>query len=214
MTTSPTLETIEAAHGVDFTLRYEMHEIVGSADHGYYPDLLTWTVTLQATRYDEEGAVASNDSVATMVLHSVDTDPDNHRESFFSIDSYSHDMLQLAEATMSKWGWAHRIIAVESVELDKKYRGQGIAPIILTKALHRIGGGSFAAILKASPLKQEEMSTEEIAAAEKALGDLWKLAGFTKTTGAYRYLDGDKLSVEGTERKVQTYLRKKNKAAV
>lgn len=209
MTTSPTLEAIEAEHDVEFTLKYEMDEIVGSADNGLHPDLLTWTVTLEASKYDDENDTTSVSSVAKMVLHAVDTDPEDHNEAFFALDSESDGIMRLAEATMNKWGHVNRVIAVDTVQVDEKYRGKGIAPIILAKALHRIGGGSFAAILEASPLNQEGMSATEITASEKALSGLWKRTGFTKVKGGYHYLDGDNLSVDSTERKVQAYLRKK-----
>lgn len=214
MTTSPTLEAIETENDVQFTLKYEMDEIVGSADNGYHPDLNTWTVTLAASKYDSETDTESSTSVGKMILHAVDTDWGSYSETFFALDSYSDSMMKLAEATMSKWGFVTRIIAVDTVEIDEEYRGKGIAPIILTKALHRIGGNTFDAILEASPLHQEGMTAEEITAAEKALSGLWKRAGFKKVKGRYHHLEGESLSVEETERKVQAHLRKKRKSAV
>lgn len=189
MTTSPTLEAIETEHDVEFTLRYGMGETVGSADSGYHPDLNTWNVELIASKYDGDTDNESSSTVVKMVLHSVDIEWGSDEEALLAFDSYSDGIGSLAAATMDKWGFVTRVIAVDTVEVNEEYRGKGIAPIILTKALHRIGGNTFSAILEASPFYPEEMTAEEVKAAKKALSGMWKRAGFTKVKGDYYILE-------------------------
>lgn len=211
MTTSPTLEAIEAEHDVEFTLTYSMGEIVGSADNGYHPDLLTWNVKLMASSYDSKTDIEHLDIVARMTLHSVDLEWGSEDEALGVFDSYSDGMSALAAATFENWNFASRVIAVDTVEVKEEYRGKGIAPLILTKALHRIGGNAFCAILEACPLYPEEMTAEAVKAAKKAISATWKRAGFTKAKGDYYILEGESLNVEEVERKVQANLRKKRK---
>lgn len=211
MTTSSLLEAVELEHGVFFSLRYQMDEILGMADNGYHPELLTWTITLEASKYNAETDEETASTVGKIVAHSVDANWGDYGETLAIFDSHSEWISNLAEETVDSWDVVSRIIAVDTVQLDEEYRGMGIAPVILAKALHRIGGGAFAAILKASPMEQTEMSTKEIKAGEKALGALWECVGFKKVKSAYYYLDGDELSVEETERKVTALVVKKIK---
>lgn len=209
MTTSTTLEAIEIEHDVEFTLVYTLGEIVGSKDNGYHPDLNTWNVNLVASKYDGDTDTESSSTVAKMVLHAVDIEWDGDEQAILAFDSYSDGIGSLAAATMDRWGFVTRVIAVDTVEVNEEYRGKGIAPIILTKALHRIGGNTFSAILEASPFYPEEMTAEEVKVAKKAISGTWKRAGFTKVKGDYYILEGEPLNMVATERKVQANLRKK-----
>ena len=212
MTTSPTLEAIEAEHDVHLALKYGMEESVGAADNGHHPDLLTWHVELVANSYDSDTDSESFDTIAKMTLHSVDLEWGSEDEAMSVFDSYSYGMGALAASSFEKWNFVSRVIAVDTVEVKEEYRGKGIAPIILTKALHRIGGNTFCAILEACPFYPEEMTAEEVKRAKKSLSGLWKRAGFTKVKDDYYILEGEYLNVEETERKVQAHLHKKRKA--
>jgi len=211
MTTSPTLAAIETEHDVEFTLTYSMGEIVGSADNGYHSDLNTWHVELIASKFEGDTETESFETVAKMTLHSVDLEWGAEDGALDVFDSYSDGIGSLAKTTFENWGFVSRVIAVDTVEIDKAYRGKGIAPIILTKALHRIGGNTFCAILEACPFYPEEMTAEEVKVAKKAISATWKRAGFTKVKGDYYILEGDYLNTEEVERKVRASLQKKRK---
>ncbi len=103
--------------------------------------------------------------------------------------SVAEEALTEATSFAEELADVRKVLIVETLTIDERYRGQGLGPRLLHTTANTLDGEGYATLvlLRAEPFNADDMDPDQLKAVRKKLAKSYKRVGFKKVTGRAYY---------------------------
>lgn len=120
-------------------------------------------------------------AVATVEAHVIDTF--RHPSVFRALDPIDQEKASMGERIDDiiddLYDPVERVILIDRLEVDERYRGQRLGPHLLTTLIDSVGGRGDLVVLHAMPLQWRDLSPEELDDAKVKVRAVYESMGFS-----------------------------------